>query len=75
VDLRDREGGTWTLTGHGRVLVETACNSRARVRDIGATAGLAERTVQAIIADLEAAGYLSRSLAGRRASATGGASR
>jgi hypothetical protein len=68
VDLRDREGGTWTLlTGHGRVLVEIACNSRARVRDIGAAAGLAERTVQAIIADLEAAGYLSRSLAGRRA--------
>jgi predicted transcriptional regulator len=68
VDLRDREGGTWTLlTGHGRVLVEIARNSRARVRDIAAAAGLAERTVQAIIADLEAAGYLSRSRADRRA--------
>jgi MarR family len=62
MDLRDRDGGTWTLlTGHGRVLVEIARNSRARVRDIAAAAGLAGRTVQAIIADLEAAGYLSRS--------------
>jgi hypothetical protein len=68
MDLRDRDGGTWTLlTCHGRVLVEIACNSRARVRDIAAAAGLAERTVQAIIADLEAAGYRSRSRAGRRA--------
>jgi hypothetical protein len=44
MDLRDRDGGTWKLlTGHGRVLVEIARNSRARVRDIAAAAGLAER--------------------------------
>jgi DNA-binding MarR family transcriptional regulator len=39
------------------VLVEIARNPRARIRDIAATAGLSQRTVQAIIADLEAAGY------------------
>jgi MarR family len=39
---------------------------RARIRDIAATAGLSQRTVQAIIADLEAAGYLTRTRSGRR---------
>ena len=60
-------GGTWTLlTGHGHVLVEIARNPEARIRDISAAAGLTERTVQAIVADLEAAGYLTRTRAGRR---------
>lgn len=54
------------LTGHGHVLVEIARNTRARIRDIAVAAGLTERTVQVIIADLEAAGYLTRSRAGRR---------
>jgi hypothetical protein len=60
-------GGTWTLlTGHGHVLVEIARNPEARIRDISAAAGLTERTVQAIVADLEAAGYLTRTRTGRR---------
>jgi len=60
--------GSWTLlTGHGHVLVEIARNNRARTRDIAATAGLTQRIVQAIIADLETAGYLTRSRDGRRA--------
>jgi len=60
-------GGSWTLlTGHGHVLVEIARNPEARVRDIGAAAGLTERTVQAIVADLEAAGYITRTRTGRR---------
>ena len=46
------------LTGHGHVLVEIAGNTRARIRDIAVAVGLTERTVQAIIADLEAARYL-----------------
>jgi hypothetical protein len=59
--------GSWTLmTGHGHVLVEIARNPGARIRDISAAAGLTERTVQAIVADLEAAGYLTRTRAGRR---------
>ena len=61
-------GGSWTLlTGHGHVLVEIARNPEARIRDIAVVVGLAERSVQAIVADLEAAGYLTRARAGRRA--------
>jgi DeoR/GlpR family transcriptional regulator of sugar metabolism len=49
------------------VLVEIARSPRARIRDIAAAAGITERTAQAIIADLEAAGYLTRARSGRRA--------
>ncbi len=60
-------GGSWTLlTGHGHVLVEIARNPEARIRDISAAAGLTERAVQAIVADLETAGYLTRTRTGRR---------
>ena len=60
-------GGSWTLlTGHGHVLVEIARNPQARMRDISDVVGLTERTVQAIVADLEAAGYLTRGRIGRR---------
>ncbi len=60
-------GGSWTLlTGHGHVLVEIARNPDARIRDISPVVGLTERTVQAIVADLEAAGYLTRTRIGRR---------
>jgi len=63
----DQDGGTWTLlTGHGHVLVEIARNPRARIRDISPVVGLTERSVQAIVADLEAAGYLTRTRTGRR---------
>jgi DNA-binding transcriptional ArsR family regulator len=63
----DDRGGTWTLlTGHGHVLVEIARSPQARVRDIAAVVDLTERAVQAIVADLEAAGYLTRSRDGRR---------
>lgn len=64
-------GGSWTLlTGHGHVLVEVTRNPEARIRDIAAVAGLTERAVQAIVTDLEAAGYLTRSRIGRRTSYT-----
>jgi len=63
----DRSGGTWTLlTGHGHVLVEIARNPKARIRDISPVVGLTDRTVQAIVADLEAGGYLTRTRIGRR---------
>jgi hypothetical protein len=63
----DDRRGKWTLlTGHGRVLVEIARDPKARIRDISATAGLTERTVQAIVADLTAEGYISRTRTGRR---------
>src|ERR1700749_170344 len=57
---------SWTLlTGHGHVLVEIARNPEARIRDISAAVALTERTVQAIVADLEAAGYIPPSRPGR----------
>ena len=63
----DESGGSWTLlTGHGHVLVEIARAPDARIRDVSAAVGLTERTVQAIVADLEAAGYLTRTRTGRR---------
>jgi hypothetical protein len=48
------------------VLVEIARNPEARMRDISAAAGITERTAQAIVADLEAAGYITRTRTGRR---------
>jgi DNA-binding IclR family transcriptional regulator len=67
VDSPEQADGAWTLlTGHGHVLVEIARNPDARIRDISTVVGLTERTVQAIVADLEAAGYLTRDRAGRR---------
>ncbi len=62
----EREGSWTLLTGHGHVLVEIARHPEARIRDISAVAGLTERTVQAIVADLEGAGYLARTRTGRR---------
>ena len=53
-------GGAWTLlTGHGHVLVEIARNPEARIRTSARSSGLTERSVQAIVADLEATGHLS----------------
>jgi len=67
MSLPGESDGTWTLlTGHGHVLVEIARNPEARIRDISAVAGLTDRTVQAIVADLEAAGYITRTRTGRR---------
>jgi DNA-binding MarR family transcriptional regulator len=61
------QDGSWTLlTSHGHVLVEVARNPDARMRDISAVVGLTERAVQAIVADLESAGYLTRDRIGRR---------
>jgi DNA-binding IclR family transcriptional regulator len=63
----DLRGNVWTLlTGHGHVLVEIARNPDARIRDISPVVGLTDRSVQAIVADLEAAGYLTRTRTGRR---------
>jgi hypothetical protein len=67
MNLPDGHGGSWTLlTGHGHILVEIARNPKARIRDIAAAADVTERTAQAIVADLEAAGYITRTRTGRR---------
>jgi DNA-binding MarR family transcriptional regulator len=67
VSATDEGGGSWTLlTGHGHVLVEIARNPEARIRDLSAAAGITERTAQAIVSDLEAAGHITRTRVGLR---------
>ncbi|MEU9039976.1 helix-turn-helix domain-containing protein [Streptomyces sp. NPDC048352] len=57
----------WTfLTNHARVLVTIARDPGARLRDVALVCALTERTVQAIVTDLEADGYLRRLRDGRR---------
>ena len=58
---------TWTfLSNHGHVLVAIASNPEARVVDIAEAVGITDRAVQAILNDLEAAGYVRRTREGRR---------
>ncbi|MFD0267457.1 helix-turn-helix transcriptional regulator [Streptomyces sp. NPDC127106] len=57
----------WTfLTNHARVLIAIARDPGIRLRDIAANCDLTERTVQAIVTDLQADGYLTRTRDGRR---------
>lgn len=57
----------WTfLTNHARVLVTIARDPGVRLRDVATTCALTERTVQAIVTDLETDGYLRRVRDGRR---------
>ncbi|MCT4353449.1 MarR family transcriptional regulator [Streptomyces sp. Je 1-79] len=57
----------WTfLTNHARVLLALSRDPGVRLRDVAAYCGVTDRTVQAIVADLEAAGYITRTRDGRR---------
>lgn len=57
----------WTfLTQHARVLIMIARDPGIRLRDVAAACGITERTVQGIVADLEAAEYLTHTRRGRR---------
>lgn len=57
----------WTfLTNHAHVLVALARDPAMRLRDVALLVGITERSVQSIVADLEAAGYLRRARVGRR---------
>jgi DNA-binding MarR family transcriptional regulator len=65
--IPEGRAGQWTfLTNHALVLLCIARNPDTRLRDIAAAVSITERAVQAIIADLEAAGYLTRTRVGRR---------
>ncbi|WP_030691497.1 helix-turn-helix domain-containing protein [Streptomyces globisporus] len=58
---------SWTfLTHHARVLVMISRDAEVRLRDLAVGCGVTERAVQAIVSDLEGAGYLTRSRRGRR---------
>ncbi len=57
---------SWSfLTNHGAVLVLMASQPRITATAIGAELGITERPVRRIISELEAAGYVSRTRAGR----------
>ena len=59
--------GEWTfLTNHGRVLAFIAKNPQSTTQEITQEAGITLRTVQKIITELEAAGYINRQKEGRR---------
>lgn len=63
----DTGGGDWTfLTNHGHVLLALARDPQVRLRDVADVVGITERSVQAIVADLETAGYITRIRVGRR---------
>jgi DNA-binding MarR family transcriptional regulator len=60
-------GRGWTfLTNHGHLLLAIARDPTARLRDLANTVGVTERAAHAIVADLEAGGYLHRTRVGRR---------
>jgi len=57
----------WTfLSHHAQVFLCIARDPDVRLRDVAAAVGITERAVQGIVNDLAAAGYVSRTRAGRR---------
>ncbi|WP_424216077.1 helix-turn-helix transcriptional regulator (plasmid) [Streptomyces sp. BI20] len=58
---------SWTfVTHHARILAMILRDPEIRVRDMAAACQVSERAAQAIVTDLETAGYLSRARHGRR---------
>lgn len=58
---------SWTfVTNHARILAMILGDSETRLRDMAGTCRITERAAQAIVADLENAGYLTRVRNGRR---------
>lgn len=58
---------SWTfLSNHAHVLLVLAAAPEARLRDVAERVRITERAVQKIVAELEAAGALSRQRDGRR---------
>jgi DNA-binding Lrp family transcriptional regulator len=58
---------TWTfLTNHARVLILIAEAPGIRLRDVADQVGITERAAQRLVAELEAAGYLTHETVGRR---------
>src|SRR5690348_17466659 len=54
------------VTNHAHVLACIAADPSTRLRDIAADVGITERTVGQIVAELEQAGYLTKTRVGRR---------
>jgi DNA-binding MarR family transcriptional regulator len=63
----EKPAATWTLlTSHAQVLVCIADDPSVRLRDIGDRVGITERAAHRIVAELAAAGYITRQRNGRR---------
>ncbi|MEQ8848342.1 helix-turn-helix domain-containing protein [Botrimarina sp.] len=61
------EGGSWTfLSNHSHVLLVLAAEPDVRLRDVAQRVRITERAVQKIVAELEAAGVVTRHRDGRR---------
>lgn len=57
----------WTfLSNHGHVLVQLHRDPQIRIRDLANLVGVTERRAQAIVTDLENAGYITITRVGRR---------
>lgn len=57
----------WTfITNHGMVLILISRTGQITTREIASELGITERSVQRIIKDLEAAGYVRKQRIGRR---------
>ncbi|MFF0473546.1 AsnC family transcriptional regulator [Streptomyces sp. NPDC004284] len=58
---------SWTfVTNHARILAMVLEDPETRLRDMAVTCRITERAAQAIVANLESAGYLTRVRHGRR---------
>lgn len=56
----------WTfLSNHTHVLISLAREPEQTLRDVAVKVGITERAVQKIVADLEEAGYITRTRDGR----------
>jgi len=67
MNQRSEASREWTfLSNHGHVLIHLSRYPESRVRDISDTVGITERSTQAILADLEEAGYVTITRVGRR---------
>ena len=64
--MRDGTSSWSFLTNHARVLLCLAQDPGVRLREIGEAVGITERAAYRIVAELTAAGYISRRRVGRR---------
>ncbi len=65
--MSDDSVPTWKfLTNHSQVLVCIANDPGIRLREIGEQVGITERAAHRIVAELGAAGYITRERVGRR---------
>jgi len=62
-----KQHSQWSLvTNHGHVLAYISMNADARLRDVAEQVGITERRAAQIVNDLDRAGYLKKTRAGRR---------